>query len=540
MATERSRGGRHDSAPATESVSRLRGRLFEGVTLGATVFGLAAVAFLLAYVFNDALRPLSADPRWHAVFLSTTIAPSLALAWYYYDRDPAAGEVAYATLGVPVVGLLVGGWLAVLFVEVVTPAEWFAALAGLSVGAGAVLAHRRLRPGAALERLAVLGVGPAAGVVGATAVMRSLPVVPVGWMLLVASVTAPAALAFGRVVARRRDDGRGVEETLLASVLVASIGAVLSPIVGLTAGNWVLLATATLLPTGAYLEGVLRRGEGLSGLAFPVVVVGGAALGAVVVRSLGFAGPEPWLDWGFLTSPTSRTPADAGIYPPLVGSVLMLVVIVVSAFPVGVGAAIYLEEYAPASGRAGRFVDLVEINIGNLAGVPSVVYGLLGLALFIRGVGLESGIVVVGGLTVGLLVLPIVVISAQEAIRAVPESRRAASYGMGATKWQTTRNVVLPEALPGILTGTILALGRAIGETAPLLMIGAASSVRLAPSGFFAKFSAMPRQLFAWSSEIKPEFRFGVLAAGVVTLLVVLLVMNGTAILVRNRYQRSR
>jgi len=216
----------------------------------------------------------------------------------------------------------------------------------------------------------------------------------------------------------------------------------------------------------------------------------------------------------------------------------MLLVIVALVFPAGVGAAIYLEEYAPDSGPAGRLVSLVEINVGNLAGVPSVVYGLLGLALFVKGIGLETGIVLVGGLTVGLLVLPIVIISSMEAIRAVPDSLRQASDGMGATRWQTIRCVVLPQALPGILTGTILALGRAIGETAPLLMIGAAASVRLAPNGFFDKFSAMPRQIFAWSSEFDPDFRFGVLAAGVVTLLAVLLLLNGTAIVIRNKYQQ--
>ena len=218
---------------------------------------------------------------------------------------------------------------------------------------------------------------------------------------------------------------------------------------------------------------------------------------------------------------------------------MMLIVIVLSTFPVGVGAAIYLEEYAPSSGWGGRFVTLVEINIGNLAGVPSVVYGLLGLALFIRILTWPQGSVIVAGLAVGLLILPIVIISAQEAVRSVPDSFRQASYGMGATRWQTIRQVVLPEAMPGILTGTILALGRAIGETAPLLMIGAAASVRLAPNGFFDTSSMMPRQIYSWSSELEPAFRHGVLAAGVITLLAVLLVMNATAIVIRNRYQRQ-
>ncbi|MGM0590399.1 MAG: phosphate ABC transporter permease PstA [Halobacteriota archaeon] len=556
---------------AFSEVSQLRGRVFEAVCLGATTFGLVMVSILLLYVANDALRPLSAEPGWYLVFFVTLALPALGLLAFYYVRDGRAVEVATASLGIPLVGLLVGGGLVVLFVEIITPMEWFALLVGLLVGAGFVYAHRQFRADAALERLFVLFVAPTLALVGIPALsvdftattpltstelftvafstpallpsvstlVLSLPVLPVDWMLLAMSVTLPVALVVGRVIAARRDDGRGVREAVVGSLVVVSVGAFLAPIVGLNSENWVVLATTTLLPLGYYFEDRLRHREGLRGLLFPLVVILGAVVGAFVVRSLGLAGPSPWLDWQFLTSPTSRTPADAGIYPPLVGTVLMLVVIVISTFPIGVGAAIYLEEYAPKSGLLGRIVKLIQINIGNLAGVPSVVYGLLGLALFIRVAGLESGIVIVGGLTVGLLILPIVIISAQEAIRAVPNSMRQASYGMGATKWQTTRNVVLPEALPGILTGTILALGRAIGETAPLLMIGAAASVRLAPDGFFAKFSAMPRQIFAWSSEIEPEFRFGVLAAGVLTLLVVLLLMNGTAILIRNKYQRS-
>lgn len=554
-----------------QEMGRLRGRVFEGVTLGSAVFGIVMVVILLAYVANDALRPSSADPGWYLVFGLTLVVPTLGLAVYYCARDRRAGEVAYTSLGILVVGLLVGGGLVVLFVEIVSPREWFGLVLGLLAGAGLVYVHQELRPEAALERLGVLLIAPTLttggipaltiGVTIATPLTQTeliavtvstpkllpgipelflgLPVFPVGWMLLVASVTVPVALVTGRAITHRRDDDRGSSETVIASVTVISVGALVTPMVGLNSENWVVLATATLLPVGFYLEGVIRRREGLSGLLFPTVAITGSLFGAVLVRLVGVAGPDPWLDWRFLTSATSRTPADAGIYPALVGSVLMLVVIIVFAFPIGVGAAIYLEEYAPSSGRWGRLVELIEINIGNLAGVPSVVYGLLGLALFIRGIGFESGIVIVGGFTVGLLILPIVIISAQEAIRAVPDSMRQASYGMGATKWQTTRNVVLPEALPGVLTGTILALGRAIGETAPLLMIGAAASVRTPPAGFLSKFSAMPRQIFAWSSEIKPEFRFGVLAAGVLTLLIVLLLMNGTAILVRNRYQRN-
>ena len=552
-------------------VGRLRGRIFEGITLASTVFGLVMVTTLLAYVFNDAVRPFSADPGWHLVYAATVILPALVLVTNYYTSEEPAGEVALAFTGIPIVGLVVGAGLAVLFIEIVTPADWFGLLVGLLLGGGAVVAHRRDRPQAAVERLVVIVFVPLLAIGGVPAmdvkftfaspltnteitrlavstpellpsvgdVLRPVLTAVPGWVLLVAGVTLPAAIAVGRAVERRRGDGRGLRETVALSVALVSIGSLVAPTAGLGAQNWVLLATTTVLPSGAYLEVVLRRRVGVLGLAFPVVLLVGLGLGTLLTNALGLAGPSSWFGWSFLTSPTSITPEKAGIYPPLVGSVLMLVVIIALVFPVGVGAAIYLEEYAPDTGFRGRLVDLIEINIGNLAGVPSVVYGLLGLALFIKGIGLAAGIVIVGGLTVGLLILPIVIISAQEAIRAVPDSLRRASYGMGATKWQTTRNVVLPRALPGILTGTILALGRAIGETAPLLMIGAAASVRLAPNGFFDKFSAMPRQIFAWSSEFDPDFRFGVLAAGVVTLLLVLLLMNGTAILVRNRYQRS-
>jgi len=555
----------------TESVGRLRGLVFEAICGASTVLGIAVVAGLLAYVARDAFRLTSADTAWHLTFLATLGLPTLAFAGYVRWRDRAALRVGYTSLGVSVVALLVGGGLVVVVKELQSPFGLLAIEVALLAAAGAVLAHNRLRPEAALERLVVLLLAPVLAMVGipplgvdytiATpltgtplldltfstpgllASVRDLvyavPVRPPDWLLVVLTVTVPAAVVFGRSVAARRDDDRGVWELLGSAAVVAAGGALLAPTFDVAARDGALLATAVFVPTAVYVEAVGRRREGHLGLLVPAVVVVGLVAGVVLTNLFGFAGPKPWLDFGFLTNAHSRTPADAGIYPALVGSVLIVLVIAASAFPVGVGAAIYLEEYAPTTGRLGRIVELIEINIGNLAGVPSIVYGLLGLALFVKGVGLRAGIVIVGGLTVGLLILPIVIISAQEALRAVPDSTRNAAYGMGATRWQTVRTVVLPEALPGILTGTILALGRAIGETAPLLMIGIASSVRTPPSGFFEKTGAMPRQIFSWSSEIQPEFRFGVLAAGVVTLVVVLLIMNGTAIVLRNRYQRG-
>ncbi len=242
-----------------------------------------------------------------------------------------------------------------------------------------------------------------------------------------------------------------------------------------------------------------------------------------------------WLDWQFLTSASSRFPEQAGIFPALVGSIYMLILLMPVALVLGVGAAVYMEEYAP-SNVVTRFIN---INISNLAGVPSVVWGLLGLGIFVNLLNMEYGTLIVGSLTMTLLVLPIVIIASQEALRSVPDSLRQASYGMGATRWQTIRRVVLPRALPGILTGSIIALARALGETAPLIMIGVPTTVFSVPQGPFSKFTTMTMQLFTWTDYPQHDFQYGVLAAGVVTLLAVLLTMNAAAILLRNHYQKQ-
>lgn len=242
-----------------------------------------------------------------------------------------------------------------------------------------------------------------------------------------------------------------------------------------------------------------------------------------------------WVDWQFLTSPPSRFPARAGIYPALMGSVFVIALVAVLSLPFGVGAAIYLEEYAPKN----FFTKTIELNISNLAGVPSIVYGILGLGLFINFLSLEDGTVLVGGMTLTLLILPIVIISSQEAIKSVPDSHREAAYGVGATRWQVVKRVVLPEAVPGIMTGTILALARAIGETAPLIMIGAATSIFGPPRGIMSPFSAMPIQIFAWSDLPQKNFQHGVTPAGVVVLLGILLLMNLIAVIIRQKTQRN-
>ncbi len=238
-----------------------------------------------------------------------------------------------------------------------------------------------------------------------------------------------------------------------------------------------------------------------------------------------------WVDWQFVTSFPSRFPEQAGVLSALAGSLWLLALLVPLALPVGVGAAIYLEEYA---GR-GFLSRLVEVNIANLAGVPSIIYGLLGLAVFVRGLGLGRS-VLAGALTMALLVLPVIIVSAREAVRSVPPSLREASFALGATRWQTVRYVVLPAALPGILTGAILAVSRALGEAAPLITIGALTFVAFLPAGPFDPFTVLPIQIFNWTSRPQSNFQH-VAAAGIVVLLAVLLLANAGAIWLRNRYQ---
>ena len=241
------------------------------------------------------------------------------------------------------------------------------------------------------------------------------------------------------------------------------------------------------------------------------------------------------LSWAFLTGYPSRIAARAGVLPALVGSVLLIGLTALLGLPVGVCAAIYLEEY----GRRSRLARLIEINIANLAAVPSIVYGLLGLGLFVRAFGFGRSLLA-GAATLALLTLPVVILSTREALRAVPRSLREGSYALGATKWQTIWHQVLPVALPGIMTGLILSLSRAIGETAPLITIGAVTFVSFVPDSVWAPFTALPIQIFQWIS--RPQAEFGAnAAAGIIVLLVMLLAMNGTAVWLRDRYQkRSR
>ena len=256
-----------------------------------------------------------------------------------------------------------------------------------------------------------------------------------------------------------------------------------------------------------------------------------------------------WVTGSFLTSPQSSKPELAGVRTAIFGSLWVTLIAFVFSVPLGVGAAIYLEEY----GGNSRLAQVIETNINNLAGVPSIIYGMLGLAVFVRVLeALTSGklfglvdpttangrTVLSAGLTIGLLILPLIIITAREAIRAVPHTLREAGYGLGATKWQTISAHVLPNAIPGILTGVILAISRALGETAPLVVVGASTFIVVDPNGPFAKFTTLPIQIYQWTARPQAEFQH--LAAGaILVLLVLLLAMNATAILLRNKYARS-
>ena len=268
----------------------------------------------------------------------------------------------------------------------------------------------------------------------------------------------------------------------------------------------------------AYTGFVLSIAVGLAGLLVLLI--------QVLLQGL------PWVSWHFLTDYPSRFPEIAGMRSAIFGSIWIMGLTFIFTVPVGVGAAIYLEEYAPKN----WFTRIIEINISNLAGVPSIVYGLLGLALFVE--ILQMGrIIVAGALTMSLLVMPIVIIASREAIKAVPQTYREASYGLGATKFQTVKEIVVPHATPGIMTGTILAMSRAIGEAAPMVAISALVYITFTPRSPLDQFTVMPIQIFNWVADPRPGFR-GLAAAGIIILLVILLTMNAVAIYVRNKTQK--
>lgn len=270
-------------------------------------------------------------------------------------------------------------------------------------------------------------------------------------------------------------------------------------------------------------------------LVFHALLVAGTMVGLLTLLVLlvdVFRDGAGRIDSQFLTSLDSRFAKRAGIKAALIGSAWLMGLVALISFPVGVGAAVYLEEFAPKN----RLTSFIEVNIANLAGVPSIVYGLLGLLVFVRFMHLGHTILA-GALTLVLLILPVVIVASREALRAVPDSIRQGAYAIGATQWQTVWHHTLPLALPGILTGMILGLSRAIGETAPLITVGALAYVNFAPSGPGDQFTVLPVQIFNWTSNPQSAFQQNA-AAGIILLLALLLVMNTAAIILRSRYER--
>ena len=574
-------------------VSRVRGIVFEYLSFGASVFGLVALGVLLVYVAIDAFDLANASPEWLLTYFVTLVAPFLAFC-LYSANDPGVTRRALGTLGgglVAVAALFTAieafvtqiprlNWqLAYLFV-VAAPVTAYLAYVGSrgrvgGVGFGLL---GRLAGGVAVG-LAVstlflvfdallwflaytVGVLPAVGLyalgrrrassraqtaaapvglvglVVAVFLRDVVPVYPSDLIIYLWTIAVPVAAA-GAFLAVDRSGRTAAAVAGGVPLAVATAGGFLAAGAGLPAPTVLLVLVLAGVPTAVYVSRVIDVGEGVGGLGLPFLLAAGVIAGALIVEAWGVPAPDPWLDASFLTQAPSRTPAEAGLYPAIVGSAIIIAMVAVLSFALGVGTSVFLEEYTPESGPLGTLTRILQVNVANLAAVPSVVYGLLGLGLFANLLGLGIGTAVTAALTLSLLILPITIISAQEAIRSVPDDLRRGSDAMGATRWQTTKNVVLPEAMPGILTGTILALGRAIGETAPLIMIGAATTVFRAPDSLFSRFSAMPMQIYTWAGLPQADFRYGVVAAGVITLLIILVGMNGTAILLRNRAERG-
>ncbi|MFB6086657.1 MAG: phosphate ABC transporter permease PstA [Halodesulfurarchaeum sp.] len=524
----------NSSETGFSGVNRTRGKIFAGLARGASWFGIVVLAWLLFMVVVDAFGLQAASLGWYLGAILGFGIPILTYAGLLSRRRPDLRWIAIRATVIPPAGLILSGGLFVLFL-VFSPFLLFVYYTVSVIPAVAVYAHYASRDDSRAPLVA--------GVVGLLGLGLGfflepiVPVRPTKWIMLlwVLVVPAGALIAYRQVPGERRRQTTILGATVAGGILASFVG---PAVIGVTPDTALILYAALGLPVVWYGGSVLARDRrNWPGLLAPVVALVAIVAGIGLGNAIGRHGPEPYLDWQFLTSAPSTIPAESGLFPAIVGSVFIIAIVAIVSFVVGVGAAIYLEEYAPQTGLGGTITRVIRVNIANLAGVPSVVYGLLGLGLFVNLLGMGLGIVLVAGLTLSLLILPIVIISAQEAIRSVPEEVRQASYGMGATRWQTIREVVLPRAVPGILTGTILALSRAIGETAPLLMIGAATTVFSPPTGFTSQVSAMPLQVFYWSFSIKSAFRELVAPAGVVTLLVVMLSMNVLAIYLRNRYE---
>jgi phosphate transport system permease protein len=275
-----------------------------------------------------------------------------------------------------------------------------------------------------------------------------------------------------------------------------------------------------------------RQGKVMAGVLFVSTILGLLVLATLIIDVL-ITGTS-WLSWEFITGFPRSTAETSGIWPAIVGSLYLMAVVAAVTVPLGVGAALYLEEYA----RDNWLARVVQVNINNLAGVPSVVYGILGLGVFVYFLDFGNSLLS-AGLTLALLVLPIVVISSQEAIRSIPQGVRESAYALGATRSQVIWAHILPIAMPGILTGVILSLSRAVGETAPLVLVGAALAINFTPAGLLDEFTALPMLIFQWTEEPGLAFR-ELAAAAIIVLLAFLILTNLTAILLRNYLEQER
>ncbi len=540
MPTEETTGDQLGRTAALR-LQQLKGQIFEVALVAATLVGIVALLVLFAQISNDAFRPGTASSAWFLVYLGTLVAPTAAFT-LYARRQPAV-RATNARAFAAVFGGLLLSLVTYAVVDSLSPYDVFIYTVFASVPPALVLAYDRMKSdqtytGPAVPVSIFVGIGVAVLVDGP---ISQLIGIAAEWIMYFGLVTVPASLLIATLTATRRGRRTGT----VAGGVVATGGlavAVTSIAVGVNASLPVVLFSVFVVPTGYVIVRSIRTNpEGRIGIAGPFILIGGALLGASLVERFGVDNPDTFLTPTLiLKSWDGLTASNAGVYPQIVGSIIIVGFMAVLAFPVGIGAAIYLEEYAPDTGLRGRLATLLEVNISNLAGVPSVVYGLLGLALFRRTLGFGTGIVVSASGTLGLLILPIVIVSTQEALRSVPNDLRQGSYGMGASRWQTLREVVLPEAIPGTLTGTILALARAIGETAPLVIIAIATTTYSPPSGLFSGGTALPLQIFAASANAKPEFRHGVVPAAAVVLLILMLLMNATAIVIRNKYGRKK
>ena len=539
MATEDTAGDQLGRNAALR-FEQLKGRLFEAALIAATLVGIVSLLVLFAQISIDAFQPRSASPTWFLVYLGTLVTPTAGFT-LYARRRPAVRETNALAFAAVFGGLLLSSVIYVV-VESLSPYDVFiytafAASPPVLVSVYDRATDERQYTGPAIPASIVAGIA-------AAALLYDSIKQPIGvaaeWIMYFGLVTVPAALVVAWLTTSRRDSRAGAVAggAVVAGGLAVAAASIAT---GANTSLFVVFFSAFVVPTGYVLRRSIRRDPaGRVGVAGPFVLVGGALLGAAVVERFGVQNPETFLTPTLLLQSWDGLRAgNAGVYPQIVGSIVIVGFMAVLAFPVGIGAAVYLEEYAPDTGIRGRLATLLEVNISNLAGVPSVVYGLLGLALFRRTLGLGTGVVVSAAGTLGLLILPIVIVSTQEALRSVPNALRQGSYGMGASRWQTLREVVLPEAIPGTLSGTILALARAIGETAPLVIIAVATTKYSPPSGLFSSATALPLQIFAASANAKPEFRHGVVPAAAVVLLILMLLMNATAIVIRNKYARD-